>query len=131
MIALVFKDNSDFSLAEISHHQAHLVITQNKCTHTKCTIYIYNYNYIYVKHKANDSKCAELGWVCIPIAVETYGCWGTEAKWALSQLASRLATHQNCPKSAAITALYQRLSMTLVRANVRALLSRAISDTGY
>eukprot|EP00731_Ephydatia_muelleri_P028460 Em0020g104a len=46
------------------------------------------------KHKANDSKCAELGW-----------------------LASRLATRQNCPKSAAVTALYQRLSMTLVRAN--------------
>ena len=83
------------------------------------------------KHKANDSKCAELGWVCIPIAVETYGCWGTEAKWAISQLASRLATSQNCSKSASVTALYQRLSMTLVRANVRALLSRAISDTGY
>ena len=58
------------------------------------------------KHKANNSKSAELGWICIPIAVETYGCWGTEAKWALSQLASRLATHQNCPKSAAVTALY-------------------------
>ncbi|KAL5503248.1 hypothetical protein EMCRGX_G010170 [Ephydatia muelleri] len=60
------------------------------------------------KHKANDSKCAELGW-----------------------LASRLATCQNCPKSAVVTALYQRLSMTLVRANVRALLSKAISDAGY
>ena len=83
------------------------------------------------KHKANDSKCAELGWVCIPIAVRTYGCWGTEAKWAISLLASRLATCQNCPKSAAVTGLYQRLSMTLVRANVRALLSRAISDAGY
>ena len=42
------------------------------------------------KHKANDSKCAELGWVCIPIAVVTYGCWGTETKWALLQLASRI-----------------------------------------
>ena len=61
------------------------------------------------KHKANDSKCAELGWVCIPIAVETYGCWGTEAKWAISQLASRLATRQNCPKSASVTALYHVL----------------------
>ena len=37
----------------------------------------------------------------------------------------------NCPKSASVTAVYQRLSMTLVRANVRALLSRVISDTGY
>ena len=58
------------------------------------------------KHKANDSKCAELGWVCW---VETYGCWGTEAKWAKSQLASRLATPQNCPKSAPVTALYHVL----------------------
>eukprot|EP00731_Ephydatia_muelleri_P033608 Em0033g24a len=64
-------------------------------------------------------------------SVETYGCWSTEAKWALSQLASCLATRQNCPKSAVVTALYQRLSMTLVRANVRALLSSTISDAGY
>ena len=28
------------------------------------------------KHNANDAKCTELGWVCIPLAVETYGCWG-------------------------------------------------------
>ena len=40
------------------------------------------------KHRSNDTKCAELGWVSIPLAVESYGCWGTEAKWALSQLAS-------------------------------------------
>ena len=28
------------------------------------------------KHNANDAKCSELGWTCIPIAVETYvlGC---------------------------------------------------------
>ena len=28
------------------------------------------------KHRANDPKCSELGWVCIPLAVETYGNWG-------------------------------------------------------
>ncbi|KAL5473842.1 hypothetical protein EMCRGX_G028404 [Ephydatia muelleri] len=28
------------------------------------------------KHKANDPKCSELGWVCVPLAVETYGNWG-------------------------------------------------------
>ena len=28
------------------------------------------------KHNANDPKCRELGWVCIPLAVESYGCWG-------------------------------------------------------
>ena len=26
------------------------------------------------KHKYNDRKCEELGWVCIPLVVETYGC---------------------------------------------------------
>ena len=28
------------------------------------------------KRNANDPKCTELGWVCIPLTVETYGCWG-------------------------------------------------------
>ena len=27
------------------------------------------------KHTANDPKCAELGWVCVPLAVETYCYW--------------------------------------------------------
>ena len=27
------------------------------------------------KHKYNDRKCEELGWVCIPLVVESYG-WG-------------------------------------------------------
>ena len=26
------------------------------------------------KHASNDVKCSELGWSCIPLAVETYGC---------------------------------------------------------
>ena len=32
------------------------------------------------KHSSNDSKCQELGWVCTPLAVETYGNWGKEAQ---------------------------------------------------
>ncbi|KAL5493203.1 hypothetical protein EMCRGX_G014348 [Ephydatia muelleri] len=80
------------------------------------------------KHRSNDAKCAELGWVSIAFAAETYGCWGTEAKWAFSQFASRLATRQNCPKSTATAALYGRLSLTLARANVRAILSRTMLD---
>ena len=31
------------------------------------------------KHEQNDTKCSELGWQCIPLAVETYGAWGEEA----------------------------------------------------
>ncbi|KAL5491184.1 hypothetical protein EMCRGX_G016427 [Ephydatia muelleri] len=40
------------------------------------------------KDRNNDAKCEELGWRCIPMVVESYGCWGTEARQALSQLAS-------------------------------------------
>ena len=77
------------------------------------------------KHGVNDGKCAELGWVSIPLAVETYGCWGTEAQSTISRLASRLAIQLQCSKSKAITTIYQRLNLTLVRANARALLSRS------
>ncbi|KAL5481562.1 hypothetical protein EMCRGX_G021752 [Ephydatia muelleri] len=28
---------------------------------------------------SNGPKCQELGWSCIPLAVETYGNWGNEA----------------------------------------------------
>ena len=27
------------------------------------------------KHTVNNPKCAELGWVCVPLAVETYFNW--------------------------------------------------------
>ena len=77
------------------------------------------------KHNANDSKCAELGWVCIPLAVESYGCCGTKAQQSFSRLAARLAIQMGCSKSQATTIVYQRLSLSLVRANARALLSRA------
>ena len=77
------------------------------------------------KHKANDPKCRELGWVCIPLAVETYGCWEVEAQGSLSRLAARLALQLQCSKSKAIRSIYERLNLTLVRCNARALLSRA------
>ena len=43
------------------------------------------------KHIANDPKCQELGWVCVPLAVETYGEWGREALTTFTCLATRLA----------------------------------------
>ena len=43
------------------------------------------------KHRSNDSK---RGWVSVPHAVEMYGCWGTQAKWTLSQLAPVWAQHK-------------------------------------
>ena len=38
----------------------------------------------------NDPKCQELGWVCVPLAVETYGNWGREAHTTFTHLATRL-----------------------------------------
>ena len=72
-------------------------------------------------------KCTELGWVCIPLAVETYmyGCWAVEAQGSISRLAACLALQLQCSKSKAITSIYQRLNLTLVRCNARALLSHA------
>eukprot|EP00731_Ephydatia_muelleri_P007139 Em0003g1387a len=73
------------------------------------------------KHNNSDKKCDELGWACIPLVVETYGCWGAEAVAALS---GRLSVRNNEQKSKTIFSLYSRLGLTLVRANCRAILSR-------
>ena len=51
------------------------------------------------KHAAIDPKCRELGWMWIPMAVETYGIWGKEAQHMFSRLATYLAIHLSCPKS--------------------------------
>ena len=74
------------------------------------------------KHNSNDRKCEELGGVCIPLVVETYGFWGA--------VAGRLSTRLNQPKSKSIFGIYSRLSLALVRANCRAILSRITSLLG-
>ena len=51
------------------------------------------------KHNSNDGKCEDLGWVCIPLVVETYGTWGQEAVKSFALLASRLAITCSKPKS--------------------------------
>ena len=50
------------------------------------------------KHQSNDAECGELhvGWVCILLVVESFGCWGPEAQCSLS---GRLATRVGQPKS--------------------------------
>eukprot|EP00731_Ephydatia_muelleri_P003056 Em0001g3056a len=68
------------------------------------------------KHDENDAKCKELGWICVPMVVEAYGAWGTEAMESFSLLASRLATSSNRAKAMVLAALYGRLNLNLVRA---------------
>ena len=61
------------------------------------------------KHRANDAKCKELGWLCVPLVAETYVAWGNEAVEAFSQLASRFATRTCRPKLAVLGDIYGRL----------------------
>ncbi|KAL5479547.1 hypothetical protein EMCRGX_G023080 [Ephydatia muelleri] len=76
------------------------------------------------KHEANDTKCQELGWTCIPLAVETFGHWGKEAQAVFSRLASFIAIHRASPKSSVLNEMYSRLNMSLVRSVARAILVR-------
>ncbi|KAL5484746.1 hypothetical protein EMCRGX_G021296 [Ephydatia muelleri] len=64
------------------------------------------------KHRANDAKCKELGWLCVPLIANTYGAWGNEAV----EPSPRLATLTCRPKLAVLRDIYGRLSLHLLRA---------------
>ena len=78
------------------------------------------------KLHSNGPKCQELGWSCIPLAVETYGNWGKEAHDTFSRLASYLAIHQSSPKPAVVAEIYGRLNIALVHSIARAILAREL-----
>ena len=82
----------------------------------------------FIMHE-NNPKCVELGWRCIPLAVESYGAWGPEASKAFSQVATRIAIRGNTPKAKIVAELYGRLSLSLVRANARSILCRFYPQT--
>ena len=81
-----------------------------------------------IKHTANDLKCAELGWVCVPLTVETYCNWGEEARRIL---ATRLAFGSAFFKARVISDMFGRLNITLVRAIARAILARNVVPTDF
>eukprot|EP00731_Ephydatia_muelleri_P004348 Em0002g524a len=78
------------------------------------------------RHTTNDAKCQDLGWLCIPLAVETYGNWGKEAHEAFNRLASLLAFGQTSHKSGLLLEIYSHVNMSLVRSIARAILGRAL-----
>ena len=67
-----------------------------------------------MKHQANVPKCHTCGWNCIPLAVESYGNWGLEARQAFSHLASHLSFGLGYNKSKTLVDLYGRLNIALV-----------------
>ena len=76
-------------------------------------------------HNSNNyGKCGDLGWVCIPLVVETNGAWGQEAMKSFAQLASRLAITCSKPKSVITRDLYGRLNTCLVQSIASTIRSR-------
>ncbi|KAL5510443.1 hypothetical protein EMCRGX_G005985 [Ephydatia muelleri] len=72
----------------------------------------------------NGPKCQELGWKCIPLAVETFCNWGKEAHLTFSRLASHLTISLSSPKPSILMDIYSRRNFTLVRSIARAILAR-------
>jgi hypothetical protein len=78
------------------------------------------------KHKNNDEKCSELGWVCIPVAVDSYGRWGREAHSLFMDLSERLSLSMSVSQNAALNQIYHSLGIVLARQNARAILARRV-----
>ena len=79
------------------------------------------------KHIANEPKCQELGWVCVTLAVKTYGNWGREAHTTFYRLATRLAISVSLSKSRFTADLYGRLSLVLTQSiALKAILARRL-----
>ena len=74
----------------------------------------------------NGPKCQELGWTCIPLAVETFCNWGKEAHLNFSMSASYLSIILSSPKPCVLADIYSRLNMTLVKSIARAILAREL-----
>ncbi|KAL5479509.1 hypothetical protein EMCRGX_G023036 [Ephydatia muelleri] len=66
------------------------------------------------KHQANDAKCHMLGWKCTPLAVESYGSWGSEARQVFSHLALRLSFGVGILKPKILVKIYGKLNIALV-----------------
>ena len=76
------------------------------------------------KHQENDTKCSELNWMCIPVAVTPYGTWGSEGKAALKRVIKSFAIRANQTSSVSQKNAFIRLAVTLGRCTARAILSR-------
>ena len=77
-------------------------------------------------HTQNDPKCADLGWICIPLAADTYGQWCEEAHTSFGVIAANLAVTTHVSHSIALTSIYNTLGLVLARQNARAILARRL-----
>ena len=68
----------------------------------------------------NGPKCKELGWECIPQAVETYGGWGEKACETFKRTCKRLAVGSASNEVAVRQELFGRLSLVLIAQTILA-----------
>ena len=74
------------------------------------------------KLASNDAKCEDLGWTCIPLAVESYGNWGKEARDVFNRLTSLLAFGHSSTKPRLLTEIFSHLNMSLARSAAKAIM---------
>ena len=74
----------------------------------------------------NHTPMIQLGWVCVPLAVKTYGKWGSKAHTIITRLATQLAICASVPKRRVIDDLYGRLRLVLSRCMAKAILARIL-----
>jgi hypothetical protein len=75
--------------------------------------------------------CRTSGWLFIPIAVESYGTWGTQALKTFKKIIIMLAARSGMSRSIEARYFYERMSMTLQRCNARMLTARAPESTCF
>ena len=76
------------------------------------------------KWKAAGDKCLKEGIVFVPLALESLGGWHEAAVMELKKLGSALARHSGAEESTAISHLFQRLSILLVKGNSALVMNR-------
>ena len=66
------------------------------------------------KMAKNVQKCADLGWECIPLAIDTYGGWGEKAQETFGCATRRLAVGSTTMQRSPSEAAAGHVSLTLV-----------------
>ena len=75
------------------------------------------------KHAANDTRCQELGWLCIP-NIWQLGEGGSECFFPARSLLCFPSARPTIPKPKMLSEIYSCLNMSLVRSVARAIMGR-------
>ena len=76
------------------------------------------------------ARCEQFGLRLVPMVVESFGGWGTMAQNVFRTLIHARAALSGESVSNVTTSFYSGLSITLMRANARALLARIPQEAG-